>query len=162
MIRTLYARLALVLVVLFISIGLLYALISTSSTRHYLQEVSQQFNKDLARNLVADRNLVEEGRLNEAALKETFHQYMVINPSIEIYLLDPAGNILSYSADPGKVKRRRVALGPIRAFLSGDQGYPLLGDDPRSHDRHKAFSVTPVPSADNAQGYLYVVLRGEV
>ncbi len=55
MIRTLYARLALVLVVLFISIGLLYALISTSSTRHYLQEVSQQFNKDLARNLVSFR-----------------------------------------------------------------------------------------------------------
>ncbi len=161
MIRTLYARLALVLVVLFISIGLLYALISTSSTRHYLQEVSQQFNKDLARNLVADRNLVEEGRLNEAALKETFHQYMVINPSIEIYLLDLAGNILSYSADPGKVKRRQVSLGPIRSFLSGDRGYPLLGDDPRSHDRRKAFSVTPVPSAENAQGYLYVVLRGE-
>ena len=161
MIRTLYARLALVLVVLLTSIGLLYALISTSATRHYLQEVSQRFNKDLARNLVADRNLVEEGRLNETALKETFHQYMVINPSIEIYLLDLEGNILSYSADPGKVKRKQVSLEPVRSFLSGDQGYPLLGDDPRSHDRRKAFSVTLVPSAENAQGYLYVVLRGE-
>ncbi len=32
---------------------------------------------------------------------------------------------------------------------------------PRSHDRRKAFSVTQVPSGDNPQGYLYVVLQGE-
>jgi len=124
------------------------------------QQVSQQLNRDLAQNLVADRNLVEEGRLNQAAVKETFHQYMVINPSIEIYLLDNEGRILAYSADPGKVKRKHVSLAPIQAFLRGGD-YPLLGDDPRSHDRQKAFSVTPVPSAEHPEGYLYVVLRGE-
>ena len=161
MLRTLYAKLALVLVVLLTTVGVLYALLSTSATRHYLQEVSQKLNRDLAVNLVADRNLVAEGRLNEAALKETFHQYLVINPSIEIYLLDLEGRILSYSADPGKVKRNSVTLEPIHAFLNGEEAYPLLGDDPRSHDGHKAFSVTPVPSARNPEGYLYVVLRGE-
>lgn len=161
MFRTLYAKLALVLVVLLISVGLLYALLSSSATHHYLQQVSQQFNSDLASNLVMDRNLVAEGRLNEEALKETFHQYMVINPSIEIYLLDMQGKILSYSADPGKVKRKHVDLKPIHAFISGEGEYPLLGDDPRSHDRRKAFSVTPVPSAKAPEGYLYVVLRGE-
>jgi signal transduction histidine kinase len=86
---------------------------------------------------------------------------MVINPSIEIYLLSPDGTILSYSADPARVKRRRVSLAPIHAFLEGAGDLPLLGDDPRSHDRRKAFSVTPVPSAEDLQGYLYVVLRGE-
>ncbi len=161
MLRTLYARLALVLVLLFLAVGILYALISTSATRQYLVRLDQSLNRDLARNLVADRNLVAQGRLDEKALKETFRQYMVINPSIEIYLLDLAGHILSYSADPGKVKRRSVSLAPIRAFLSGDDAFPLLGDDPRSHDRRKAFSVTPVPSAENPEGYLYVVLRGQ-
>lgn len=161
MFRTLYARLAAVLVLLFTVMAVVYALVSVTATRHYLQEVSQQLNRNLARNLVADRNLVEEGRLNEAALKETFHQYMVINPSIEIYLLNPDGAILSYSADPARVKRKRVSLDPIRAFLAGAGDLPLLGDDPRSHERRKAFSVTPVPSAQNLQGYLYVVLRGE-
>lgn len=161
MLRTLYAKLALVLLLLLFGIGLLYALISTSLAKHYLQEVSQQFNRDLAGKLVADRNLVAEGSLNEPALRETFRQYMVINPSIEIYLLDEEGTILSYSADPGKVKRRRVSLQPIHAFLRGEGEFPLLGDDPRSHDRRKAFSVTPVPSHQDPQGYLYVVLRGE-
>lgn len=159
--KTLYAKLAAALVALFVAVGVLYALLSTSATQSYLQEVNQRFNKDLARNLVADRNLVEQGRINEAALKETFHMYMVINPSIEIYLLDLEGAILSYSAEPGKVKRKHVALDPIRAFLQGEDGYPLLGDDPRSHDRRKAFSVTPVPSPEKPEGYLYVVLRGE-
>lgn len=160
MFRTLYARLALVLVLLLVSMGLIYSLLTVSATHHYLREVNQQLNRNLARNLVADRNLVEEGRLNEAKLKETFHDYMVINPSIEIYLLDRNGKILSYSADPGKVKRKHVSLGPIRAFLRNDS-YPVLGDDPRSYDRRKAFSVTPIPSAANPQGYLYVVLQGE-
>lgn len=158
--KTLYARLALGLVLLLIAIGLVYGLISSSATRHHLQQVNQQLNRDLARNLVADRNLVAQGRVNDEALKGLFHQYMVINPSIEIYLLGPNGEILAYSADPGKVKRRHVDMAPIRAFLNGED-YPLLGDDPRAHDRRKVFSVTPIPSAKDPEGYLYVVLRGE-
>ncbi|MEE9358012.1 HAMP domain-containing protein [Candidatus Vondammii sp. HM_W22] len=160
MFRTLYARLAVVLVVVFIAIGLTYAVITTTTVQRYLQELSQHFNRDLSRRIVADRNLVEEGRLNETALKNTFSAYMDINPSIEIYLLDLEGRILSFSADPNRVKRQRVDLAPIKAFLSGE-GFPLLGDDPRSHDRRKAFSVTQVPSGDNPQGYLYLVLQGE-
>lgn len=160
MLRTLYARLSLSLVVLLLSVGVLYTLLSLSAAKYYLQETDQKLHLDLAKNLVADRNLVESGRINEKALKATFMEYMVINPSIEIYLLDLEGNILSYSADPGKVKRRSVSLAPIRAFLRGDD-LPLLGDDPRSHDRQKIFSVTPVPSAQNPEGYLYVVLLGE-
>lgn len=160
MFRTLYARLASVLILLLVSIGLIYSLFTVSATHHYLREVNQKLNRNLARNLVADRNLVAEGRINEAKLKETFHDYMVINPSIEIYLLDRNGKILSYSADPGKVKRKYVSLKPIKAFLRNDT-YPVLGDDPRSYERRKAFSVTPIPSAANPEGYLYVVLQGE-
>jgi signal transduction histidine kinase len=162
MFRTLYAKLALGLVVLIAAMGLVYALFSLSATRHYLAEVHQLVNRDLAHNLVADRDLVAEGRINEPALKSMFHDYMQINPSIEIYLLDLDGRILSYSADPGKVKRQHVSLDPVRDFLNDSASFPLLGDDPRSHDRRKVFSVTPVPSANAPQGYLYVVLRGEM
>lgn len=160
MFRSLYAKLSLSLVALLVCVGVLYTLISLSSAQYYLQKTDQKLNLDLAKNLVADRNLVESGTLNEKALSSTFMEYMVINPSIEIYLLDLEGKILSYSADPGQVKRRAVSLTPIKSFLN-DEKLPLLGDDPRSHDRQKIFSVTPVPSAANPEGYLYVVLRGE-
>lgn len=54
-----------------------------------------------------------------------------------------------------------MILAPLTAFLESSEEYPLLGDDPRSHDGQKAFSVTPVPTTDHPEGYLYVVLRGE-
>lgn len=158
--RTLFAKLAVMLGALLLGIGLLYVLLSTSLSRHYQQVFLQNLNRDLARNLIFDRNLVSDGRLDEAALRETFHHYMLVNPSIEIYLLDADGRIVSYSAEPGAVKRRRVDLAPVREFLNG-RGFPLLGDDPRSHDRHKVFSAAPLPSTGKAPGYLYVVLRGE-
>ncbi len=158
--RTLFAKLALSLMLLLLGIGLLYVLLSTSLANHYQQVFLQNLNRDLAQKLIAERHLVSGGALDEAALKETFNHYMMVNPSIEIYLLDASGSILSYSAEPGKVKRTHVDLGPVLAFLSG-QTFPLLGNDPRSFDRNKVFSVAAVPSLQGPQGYLYVVLRGE-
>lgn len=160
MFRTLYARLSLALIGLFLVTGLLYTLITYFVSEHYRQQITQNFNRDLAQRIVADRQLVIDGEMDDAALKATFSAYMEINPSIEIYLLDRQGRILAYSAEPGQVKRRRVDLEPIKAFLRGEV-FPLLGDDPRSHDRRKAFSVTTVPAGDMPGGYLYVVLRGE-
>ena len=159
--RTLYARLAIGLFLLLLVVGGLFTFLSLASVREYSAAVSQQLNRDLARNLVSDRNLVTDGELNRDALKQLFELYMAINPSIEIYLLDTEGNILSYSADPKKIKRNRVSLEPIKTLIENPDTYPLPGDDPRSHDQRKVFSVTRVPSAENPTGYLYVVLRGE-
>ena len=161
MFRTLYAKLALGLFALLVAVGLLYAFISTAAFQQDQEAVNQKLNRDLARDLIFDRNLVEEGQLNEKAIKDTFALYMTINPGIEIYLLDAAGRILSYSADPAKIKRERVSLEPIRRFLDDDPSFPIPGDDPRGRNQRKVFSVAPLPSADDVQGYLYVVLRGE-
>jgi two-component system, OmpR family, sensor kinase len=161
MIRTLYTRLALGLFVLLVAVGLVYFSISLYSLRHYNASLNQELNRDLAAKLVQDRNLISEGRLDQQALQALFSLYMTINPSIEIYLLDNEGRILSYSADPDKIKRNRVSMTPILALLGDMAAYPVLGDDPRSHDLQKVFSVTPVPAAEHPEGYLYVVLRGE-
>ena len=161
MLKTLYTRLALGLFLLLLLVGLLYGFISFYSLKEYNASVDQELHRNLASNLVADRNLVTEGELNKDALKELFALYMTINPSIEIYLLALDGTIRSYSADPAKIKRNKVSIDPIQRLLAKPGDYPVLGDDPRSHDRQKVFSVTPVPSADQPEGYLYVVLRGE-
>ncbi|MBN8238530.1 sensor histidine kinase [Marinobacter hydrocarbonoclasticus] len=159
--RTLYARLAIGLFLLLLVVGGLFTLLSLASVREYSAAVNQQLNRNLAQNLVSDRNLVTGGQLNRDALKQLFELYMTINPSLEIYLLDTDGAILAYSADPDRIKRNRVSLEPIQTLLENPDAYPLPGDDPRSHDRQKVFSVTPVPSAIDPAGYLYVVLRGE-
>ncbi|MDI9243616.1 HAMP domain-containing sensor histidine kinase [Marinobacter sp. CHS3-4] len=161
MLKTLYTRLALGLFLLLLLVGLLYGFISSYSLQQYNASVNQEIHRNLASNLVADRNLVSGGELDKSALKELFALYMTINPSIEIYLLDLDGTIQSYSADPAKIKRNRVSIEPIHKLLADMDEYPILGDDPRSHERQKVFSATPVPSAENPKGYLYVVLRGE-
>lgn len=158
--KTLFTKLALALTVILLGIGLLYSVLSTYLTRHYQQEFLQNLNRDLASNLVTERELVNDGVLNQSALKKTFTHYMMVNPSIEIYLLDTEGNILSYSADPGQVKRKKIDMQAVMDFTEG-KAFPLLGDDPRSFERNKIFSVAPISISDGSMRYLYVVLRGE-
>ncbi|MCG8428724.1 MAG: HAMP domain-containing histidine kinase [Chromatiales bacterium] len=160
MLKTLYARLAAVLVALFVVIGVIHVAISSSVIERYWQELTQHFNRDLATRLLMDGKLVVDGRLDQDALKATFDAYMEINPSIEIYLLDKVGNILSFSAEPGKVMLNKVDVQPIHDFLKGDS-LPVLGDDPSSGLRRKTFSAAKVYSDGEHQGYLYVVLRGK-
>lgn len=149
------------LVLVLLCVGLLYTVSVTLLSRQLQQTAAQELNRNLAKNLVDDKRIVHDGQIDIDAMKHTFMEYMSINPSIEIYYLDHRGKILSYSAEPGKVKRNSVSLQPIQQFLTAKGMSPLLGDDPRSHDRQKAFSVTPLPNTNAPTGYLYVVLQGE-
>lgn len=161
MLRTLYGKLAAVLLVLFCLVGVLYVLLTLFTTRMYLQEINQKLNRTLARDLMADRFLMTQGQVNQEALKDIFRMLMIINPSIEVYLLDVNGTILAFSAAPEKVKRSSISLEPVRRFLSDTDTFPILGDDPRDVKRKKAFSVSPITVDDKLQGYLYIVLGGE-
>ena len=108
--RSLYGKLALVLLFLFCAVGILYTLLTVFTTRMYQQEVNQKLNRALARNIVADQLLSSQGEVSPYALKELFHLLMVINPSIEMYLLDENGGIVNFSAPTEKVKRSAVSL----------------------------------------------------
>jgi two-component system OmpR family sensor kinase len=167
-VRSLYAKLGLVLLALLAVAGVLYVALTLFTTRRYVEEINQKLNHDLAAHLVADRILLRDGQVDRPALERTFHDLMVIHPQIELYLLGPAGEILAYSAPPGSVKRERVSLGPVRAFLDPSSSLPILGDDPRSPTGRKVFSAAAVPfpgeagpDRDGPQGFIYVVLGGE-
>jgi signal transduction histidine kinase len=161
MLKSLSGKLALVLLILFSSIGILYIVLTLFTTRMYQQEVNQKLNHNLAKNLVADHLLTSQGRVHPYAMKELFHLLMVVNPSIEVYLLDTQGTILAFSAPPEKVKRSSIALEPVKRFLAHDDVFPVLGDDPRDEARKKVFSASPIPLHGEPTGYLYIVLGGE-
>lgn len=158
--RTLYGKLAITLIGLLAAVGISYVLLTASLTSDHLKRTSQELNRTLAANLIKERALVSHGRLDHSALKGVFESFMVINPSIELYLLDEYGVIEGYSAPKGKVVLTQVALEPIRRFLAGDT-LPILGDDPRDMARKKIFSAAPLDADDPDSGYLYVVLHGE-
>ena len=161
MFRTLYSRLALTLFILLCLVGIILIQVIGHSSSLYQQEVAQKLNRDLAAHIVAEQPLIQNGDINRPALDRLFHQLMVINPSIELYLLDETGDVLGYSAPEGKVKRSRVSLEPVRDFLEGNARFPLKGDDPRNPDGRKVFSAARIMNQDGLQGYLYIVLGGE-
>ena len=161
MFRSLYSKLAVTLFVLLLLVGLILMQLLRQSSEMYQQEVAQKLNAELARHMVAEQTLLDNGRVNQASLEHLFHLLMVINPSIELYLLDPDGAILAYSAPEGKVQRQQVDMQPVQQFLQGNARYPLQGDDPRNLQRKKVFSVAPVAGSGSVQGYLYIVLGSE-
>jgi signal transduction histidine kinase len=159
--RSLFAKLALVLLAVVSVVGALYLAVTLVTTRAYLNEVQQNLQRDLAANLAKEANLMDAGEVQQEALEHVFHMMMVINPAIEVYLLDPAGEILAYSAPYGVVVRERVGMEPIARFLAAGSRLPIVGDDPRDRGGSKVFSVAAVGDPASPQGYLYVVLGGE-
>ncbi len=161
MLRTLYSRLALTLFILLCLVGVILIQIIGHSSTLYQQEVAQKLNRELAAHIVAEQPLIQDRKINHQALDHLFHQLMVINPSIELYLLDKQGTVLGYSAPEGKVKRTQVSLDPVKEFLDGSARFPLKGDDPRNTNGRKVFSAASIVNQDGLQGYLYIVLGGE-
>jgi signal transduction histidine kinase len=160
MFRTLYSKLAAVLLALFLMVGI----ISVGATLHffeqYNEESNQRLNLNLAQHLLQQNPLGAVGEPDKERLRQLFHMQMIINPSIQIYLLDPAGNIVAFSAAPGDVKLQRVSLEPIRRLLARDAKLPVLGEDPRDPLQHRIFSVAPAITP-SGRGYLYVMLASE-
>lgn len=161
MLKSLYGKIVIVLLAMFICIGLLDVIQTLYTTKLYLQEVNQRLHRSLSEYLAANNEYINEGQADIQALKDTFEELMHINPSIELYLLDLQGEILAFSAPEGRVKRTRVNLEPVEDFLESGANLPILGDDPRDPERKKVFSVAPIPSEGAPEGYLYIILGGE-
>ncbi|MCP4414254.1 MAG: HAMP domain-containing histidine kinase [Gammaproteobacteria bacterium] len=125
-------------------------------------KAEQQLHKELAAHLVSDNPLLQEGAVDDSALKNLFHTMMVLGPSFEFYILDSSGVVITYSAEPGKVVRKKINLDPVHQMIDSEADFPLLGDDPRNHDSRKIFSVAPLIKNKQLQGYLYVIIGGEV
>lgn len=161
MFKSLFSKIVLVLLLLFGISGVFMVVTTLTGTEMYQQEVNQKLNRDVAKNIVNELPLLKDGELNHRAIEQLFHQLMVFNPSIEIYLLGAQGEILSYSAPDDKIKRKRISLEPIQKFLSGAVRFPFMGDDPRNVNGQKVFAVEPIYQDGGLQGYLYVILGGE-
>ncbi|GAB5412622.1 MAG: ATP-binding protein [Congregibacter sp.] len=162
MIKHLYLRLALATGLLFLMVGGALILISTKTSELYRLETTQALNRDVALHAAQDMPLVSGGQVNKAALKELAHHVMFINPIVEVYLLDTRGNVLSHALPYETVLRDKVDMAPLQAFLREDRELPIFGDDPRSEDQKKAFSVSPIlDEVGETQAYLYTVLNGK-
>lgn len=161
LIHTLYAKLAVALLVMAIPLTLLLLWISNFVSEQYAQEVTQRLNQNVAMYVTEQQQLIQDGKINRPAIEELANRMMTINPTVEVYVLDVSGEVISHVLPPETIKRNFVDLEPIAQFLSGDYALPIAGDDPRQLDRQKVFSVSPIVDQGNTVGYLYAVLGGQ-
>jgi len=159
--NTLFARLGLALLLTVGLIGGGFFALEQYTTRNYYEEVTQRLNASIAMYVTGEMQLIEDGAVREDALALLAQRAMIINPTVEIYLLDTEGRILAHALPPDAVKVDRVALGPVRELIVGDTQMPLRGTDPRHRDRQKIFSAHPVMHDGVLQGYLYAILGGQ-
>ncbi len=157
---TLTQRLSLVFALLLLVCCGTSVWLQVRSNKMHELEVVQGLSRDLAQHIARDTQLMDANGLKPDAVRELFSQLMLVNPSVEVYLLDGDGKIVGDAAPRDRVLRDRVDLAPVRRLLAGDP-LPILGDDPRSMDARKVFSAAPLMVMGRPAGFLYVVLLGE-
>ncbi|MEO8297356.1 MAG: ATP-binding protein [Burkholderiales bacterium] len=136
------------------------AWLQMSASARQEREVTQRLSLGLAAHIAGNAELMQSGGLNPTAVHDLFDKLMAVNPSVEVYLLNPQGRILAQAAPSGHLKHDHVDLAPVRRLLAGAP-LPVLGDDPRSDSGAKVFSAAPLRLDGRDAGYVYVVLSGE-
>ena len=154
-------KIFLVLLSLLLIVGLIYIGITASLAEKYSQERTQVLNASIAGHIIQEVKPFIDGELSESATDEIMHHMMAINPGIEVYILDPSGNILNYVAPYKRVKLDRVNLEPVQRFIESGGSKYITGDDPRNPGKSKVFSAAPIKSGEEIQGYVYVILASE-
>ena len=173
----LYWKISLTLLSLLLLLGVGYVLITASTAKRHFGEVNQQLYSGVAAHLVQETKPLKNGVPDTAATHDIMHSMMVINPSVEVYLLDTEGKILDYVVPYKKVERKQVDLEPIQEFLAtqDDLDGCVMGDDPKDVELKKTFSAAPIYEDSilievNGQkfyqdsvltGYAYVILASE-
>jgi signal transduction histidine kinase len=159
--NSLYWRISAAFLIMLSLIGLAYVYITAHSSGIYFQQVNQRLNHNAASDIAAHSSPFKNGKVNDTAMAEMFHNIMVINPSLEVYLLDTNGTILSYYAPEKKIVLNRINLSPLHEFIKKNGNQFVRGDDPRHPDLQKVFSAAPVTANGKVAGYIYVVLASE-
>ncbi len=133
--------------------------ISVIFSADYNEEAQQKINGEIAAGAIKEVSpIFIDGSVNEEAIKVLMHSMMAVHPSIEVYLLDPAGKILTFVVPDQDVKTDRVSLEPIERFLNRTNDKVIKGDDPRNPDTPKIFSAAKIVENGQMKGYMYIIL----
>jgi signal transduction histidine kinase len=159
--QSFFARLSAIFLILIIALGTGSIIIAFNFAGHLFDEGEQLLNSGYARSIAQEIQPFVADGFAENRIKDAIHYMMVLNPMVEIYLLDSKGNILTYFTHPEeKIVRHTIDLSPLAAFIETGGNRLIRGDDPRSMTRTKPFSAAPLIMGDDT-GYIYIILGGE-
>lgn len=157
----LYWKISATLLSILAILGLVYILISSFIGQQYYQEVNQRLYGGLADSTVQAVKPLVDGKVDTFAIQDIMHSMMVVNPSVEVYLLDTEGQIITFVAPYKRVKLKKINLSPVHEFIAAKEKPFILGDDPRHPNQKKVFSAAQIKEGDKLTGYLYIILASE-
>lgn len=158
----LYLKISATLLALLVVLGVTYVMITGFVARQYHQEVNQRLYGNIAPSMAHEVNpFIEGGGIDTVAIHNIMHSMMIVNPSVEVYLLDTLGNIITYVAPYKRVKLESVSLSPITEFIAAEEKPFIKGDNPRFPGEQSVFSAARVEKAGLLQGYFYIILASE-
>lgn len=172
MLQSLYSRLVLLVVSLFVCIGGLFIYLLQHQYTVNQDLANQRLHEHLAPRIASDQNLWPGELVDKRLVKDAFHMMMVLGPAIELYVVDLDGRLQAYDALPEDLQHMTIDVQPLEQFLatvhSASNGVgltnPIYGTDPRS-DKRKVFSASRLydNQADplTHKGYLYVIIGGQ-
>ncbi len=159
----LYQKLSLLMALVALVATLAYAALASWSSDRYHQEATQKLHEGLA-HYVLDHQpapLMTESSINKTGLKALAMNTMMINPLVEVYLLDAEGHIIGHALPEADVISGTVNLAPVHRFIETTRNAArsvVYGDNPRQPAQPAVFSAAPIIEQGNTIGYLYVVL----
>jgi signal transduction histidine kinase len=158
--RSFYARISTIFLLLVLALGGGIVVIAFNAAGSLFGDVEQLLNRDYARSIARElAPAVSEG-FDDKRVMAAIHSMMILNPRVEIYILDAAGKILGYFLNPHEtVYRRTVDLRPVLAFIESGGMRLSEGEDPRSATRSKRFSAAPLDMGGE-KGFVYIILGG--
>lgn len=159
-----YTKITISLLLFILAASGVITLVTVWSNSEYHNEVTQKLNGSLANYIIEHQEPLfdADGTVREKVLKDTAMHTMMINPLVEVYLLDNSGNILGHALHTDDVILDTVDLNPIQDALKSNYSGPIYGTDPRLPDMKCIFSVAPVMIDGVQMGYLYVMLSSQM
>jgi signal transduction histidine kinase len=159
---SLFWRISAVFFILLLLVGFAFIATTTYYSAKYTENVVQKLNRNTAKNIVTNSTNFYNGKVIKPALDEMFHHVMAINPSLEVYLVEPKGRIIAYYPPEKKLKLKAINLIPVLDFIKNDGNISIKGNDPLNPETDKIFSASELKMNDMLYAYIYVVLTGQV
>jgi signal transduction histidine kinase len=157
----LFWKISAVFTFLLLVLGLAYIGIASHVSRKYYNKVNQLLYGNIASHLVESVHPFKNGRPDTFATHDIIHSIMVINPSVEVYLLDTSGKIIDFVVPNKSVRTHYVNLTSVKKFIASKGKEYIAGDNPKQPGEESVFSAAPVYENGVVVGYVYAILASE-
>lgn len=159
--KTLYWRLSSTLLLVLLLVSAVQFLVFQALFTHMNDELLQQMNWHIARDLAVRIAPLLEPEIRYFDLRAAIDDFLAVNEAVNVFVLDGQGAILAdFSKLQSTPSRTHISLEPILDFLADveREQVPHYGSNPNG-DREVIFSAAAIPGAERR--FLYVTIGGE-